>query len=358
MTVPVLAGRFRLALVGLAIASLLVASAPAGLASMPVQQPAPPQPGEDILEEINSPEAQADRDLERMGRTKTREQASRRLKAAVDRVAAPGGIRMPLIDVDSVVKCDDPRVQDLEDAVRYYVRAHGLPTGAEELKDLSETSQAVGDSEVGLGGEAARAARAERFGTGEWDLWYALDALRRIKARPCPGPTTIGSTGQRGGRGKAVYIAGGAAAVTLGALALSGGGDDAAPDNTPPRVDLTSAYGSYAGNLAITGSTGCGRPGSSMPVQVTLSGNPDGSNFVYNKGGLIFAGTLRADRSFEVEYVGTINGFPGLPNGSGIRWRLTGALQGSQLTAAGVMNVNSGPCAQNDIMTSVMATRN
>ena len=344
---------------GPGLATLLAAI---GLGAMASAQAPPPPPEEDILDEINSPESQADRDVERLGPEKARAGATQRLKDALDQVAGGKGMRMPVIGIDQVVKCDDPRVEDLEDALRYYARAHGLPTGLDALRDAVETAQAVGGSDVGVRGAAGQAALEQQLGKGLWDMLYTLDALRRLKAaaRPCPEPDRkVSSTGRAGGLGKPAYVAGAAGVLALGALALSAGGDDTTtPDNSPPRVDLTSSYGNYAGNLTVTGSTGCARPGSSTPVAIALSGNPDGSNFVLNKGGLPFPGTLRADRSFDAEYVGPLSGFAGLPNNSAVRWRLMGSVSGTQLAATGVMNVTSGPCAQNDVMTSVTATKN
>jgi hypothetical protein len=327
-----------------------------GLAALVVAQTPPSE--ENILDEVDAPETQAERDLERLGPEKTRGRATQRLKNAVDAVAGGPGMRMPVIGIDQVVKCDDPRMEDLQDAVRYYAKAHGLPSGLDALRDAIDTASAVGRSEVGVGRTAADAAIEERLGKGRWDLFYAMDAIRRVKAAACAGrDTRVGSAGPPGGLGKTAYVAGGAAALALGVLALSGGGGDSTPNNTPPRVDLSSSYGSYAGSLAVTGSTGCVRPGSSTAVQLTLSGNPDGSSFVLNKGGLPFAGTLRADRSFEAEYVGPLSGFFALPSGSSVRWRVNGAVQGSQLAITGTINVTSGACAQNDIQTAVTATK-
>lgn len=154
-----------------------------GLAALAGAQTPPSE--ENILDEVDAPETQAERDLERLGPEKTRGRATQRLKNAVDAVAGGPGMRMPVTGIDQVVKCDDPRMEDLQDAVRYYAKAHGLPSGLDALRDAIDTASAVGRSEVGVGRTAADAAIEERLGKGRSRSPAARAACDRARPRPC-----------------------------------------------------------------------------------------------------------------------------------------------------------------------------
>jgi hypothetical protein len=73
-----------------------------GLAALAGAQTPPSE--ENILDEVDAPETQAERDLERLGPEKTRGRATQRLKNAVDAVAGGPGMRMPVTGIDQVVK--------------------------------------------------------------------------------------------------------------------------------------------------------------------------------------------------------------------------------------------------------------
>src|SRR5688500_1089534 len=107
---PIWRSGFRVVILSLVVASM-VWSAPISFAAMP-QQPAPAPKAEE-----ESPEARADRDVEELGEEKAREKASEQLKDALKDVQA-----------EPCPKPGDPAVEKLRDAIRYYARAHRLPS--------------------------------------------------------------------------------------------------------------------------------------------------------------------------------------------------------------------------------------
>jgi hypothetical protein len=67
---------------------------------------------------------------------------------------------------------------------------------------------------------------------------------------------------------------------------------------------------------------------------------------------------MRANGTFEVAFAGPINGFAGLPNGTGVSWPIRGSVTGTQLTATGQATVTSGNCNGAVIPSSLTGAKN
>ncbi|MGE0456006.1 MAG: hypothetical protein AB7Q30_20915 [Vicinamibacteria bacterium] len=142
------------------------------------QQPAPPPKPQEEKPDPNAPEARAERDLDKLGEQATQEQAAWALDDALQNIR----------DHEGPIPPDDPVVDDLRDAVRYYLRAHRLPTDLGELMDLVQVLWGAAESEVGKGGRAAferveKLQEEGRFGSTPWNLAIALGHLRYFKAK-------------------------------------------------------------------------------------------------------------------------------------------------------------------------------
>lgn len=213
-------------------AGLLVALVAGGTFANPLplraQQPPPPAPEqEDILDEIESPENEALRDLERMGETRTREKAVSNLKSALVLVWEPDGTFYHESDYLR-------DIERLRDAVRYYAQAHGLSSNIDALIDELETIQGL-SSRV----DPAMAAQEmeKKFGKGYAAFWTSIDRLRKDKLRrgekaarserAAAGPAEGG--GLSTGKKVAIGAAGGGALLVAG---IAAGGGEANP--TPP----------------------------------------------------------------------------------------------------------------------------
>lgn len=168
--------RFRLAAWCLAAGMTVLASGGYGRAAF-AQQPGASTTAPQ--NDPNAPEARAERDLARLGEQATREQAVKGLDDAMRNVE-------DVEDAEGRVAPDDLRVADLEDAVRYYLRAHGQHRTPGELFELIELLYGLSRSDLGLGAAAGRDAftqmmRDGQFGSVPYRLVFALHRLRELR---------------------------------------------------------------------------------------------------------------------------------------------------------------------------------
>jgi hypothetical protein len=315
------------------------------------QPPAGPPPVAD------TPEAQAERDLAKLGEEKAREHATRLLTDAYRNWdEAPGRRR----------SCDQ-EAEDLRYAIRYYARAHGLPASLDDLADMIHLWwQAAAQ---GLAGSETTAAYVKIFGRGAYPFDKAVEELKKVSEQPCPEPhAAAGTTGASRLGGRKAAIIGGAAAGAGAVLALAAGGGGSsrpAPATTPPATqppDVTSLHGTYTGRLVTAGSTisGCGRA-ATAPCNATLGGSANGTPATVSFGGdLPSTGVLRASGTLEsFTYQGPANGLGALPAGTVIQWQQQGSVTNGVLRLEGRATVTSaGACNGAVIPTTVEATKN
>ena len=290
---------------------LLVALVAASIAVPPVsaQQPAPappPQPPkEDILDEIDTPEDEASRDLERMGETKTRKEACGRLTFALYTVREDG---------NDLSRSNSDRIQQLRDAVRYYARAHGLTTNVDELMDDLDLQRAALSLPPAERSEAERRTEAEkRWGKCHAYFWTAVAKLQERKALEAAAPApprpvsaadptrdkgleawaacrschpfgVADAPRDKGGLSKvAIGVGAGAVLVGVGVLAAGGGSDASASTPAAPAPPLTpfNPAGPYDVTLTVLSDPGGNAPRIGMEPSLLLVFTVAGSTLQY-----------------------------------------------------------------------------
>jgi hypothetical protein len=257
---------------------------------------------EDILGEMETPaEREAARDLERLGEAKTRERAAERLEKAYQAARERETPGQPL-------KPDDPKALALEEAIRYYARAHGLPTN---IKELFEDIQVIDgvmkaafeDPKLREKGQFSDHIQ-KRWGTGAYWMRLSVEWMMKLRlgneAPPAAAPTrqTTQARPDGGGmsKGTKIAIGAGAGAAALIAVAAGGGGSSAPPASAPTPAPTPSAFnpaGVYDVTLAVVSDPAgnAARIGmeSSLWLNVTVAGStmqytcPPGSHI--NPGG-------------------------------------------------------------------------
>lgn len=263
-------------MLGVLLVALVMASIAAPVsAQQPAPAPPPQPPREDILDEIDTPEEEASRDLEKLGERATRAKACKRMREGHP---------------------TDPVREKLRYAVRYYARAHGLNPNVDELIDELEIRfglrfrsdpQLLRSVEEGEAeGEAQK-----RWGKGYLDFWKALSILRKDKAREASAPAPRGPVSateparDKGGLSKNAKIAIGAGAgVVLVGVVAAGGGSDSLPSTSPtppPPLAPFNPAGIYDVTLTVRSDPGGNAPRIGMEPSVALNVTVAGSTMQY-----------------------------------------------------------------------------
>jgi len=204
----------RFLLIPLVVASM---AAP-GRAQQPAPSPAPA---------TETPEARATRHIAEHGEAKVRAQAVVELWNALD-----GRIKVCPEDLEE-------EKATVEEAMRYYAKAHGLTTNIEELMDNVDIATAAAGGDLGRPRPEATEGLKKIWGNGARYLFEAVRKLRELKKCEAPKPVSSTDTGGGGGLSKNARIgigAGGGVAL-IGVLA-AGGGTDPAPStpSQPPAL--------------------------------------------------------------------------------------------------------------------------
>jgi hypothetical protein len=282
------------------LAAVLMASIAAPVSA---QQPAPAPPP---VETRERPEAEASRDLERMGETQTRKDACGRLTFALHTVREDG---------NDLSRSNSDRIQQLRDAVRYYARAHGLTTNVDELMDdLDLQRAALSDPQRQLPAEEKRSEAEKRWGKCHAYFWTAVAKLQERKAleaaapapprpvsaadptrdksleawaacRSCHPVGLADPAPDKGGLSKNAKIGAGVGAVLVGVGVLAAGGGSDASASTPaaPAPPLTpfNPAGPYDVTLTVLSDPGGNAPRIAMEPSLALNFTVAGSTLQY-----------------------------------------------------------------------------
>lgn len=339
---PIWRSGFRVVILSLVVASM-VWSAPISFAALP-QQPAPAPNAEE-----ESPEARADRDLEELGDEKAREQASEQLKDALNDLQA-----------EPCPKPGDPAVEKLRDAIRYYARAHRLPSS---LANLRAAFAVLRVPRSGVGGRGTQSKRLGASGHLFMDMVNWLYDLDKAAAQPCtPPPKTVSAAepgANGGGLSRNAKLGAGAGLVVIGGGALLLGGDsgDNGVGNQP---DFSGLSGSFNTTMIVR----CAQQQSSTMVPVTMTVSTaeasctDASQqgpcrqCTKSKGGLPVPCTIDKNGRYHGIFSGPISNLFFVQNGANIRWAWLGNIfrgAPARLNADSTIDVNSpgaSPCSQ------------
>jgi len=250
------------------LVALVMAAIPATVsAQQPAPAPAPqPPPG------VDTPEAEASRDLERIGETATREKACKRLEDLRD-------------NLFRVVTRDRER---LRRAVRYYARAHGLTTNIDELIEELTIRDSLTRTNPELKGpeEETEKEAAKRWGNCSADFWFAVRLLLEAQSAPAP-PRSVGAAdppSDRSGGKKWLFLGLGAAAVGGTAIYILPKDDPpvpaAAPTPAPPLTPFNPA-GPYDVTLTVLSDPGGNAPRIGMEPSLLLVFTVAGSTLQY-----------------------------------------------------------------------------